>query len=100
MNAWWKSEIPVPENAKPTDRVWVVDELHNRVTNRKIGKDTMKHGAFPSCTVYVGCSKDDAYRALLEHRKQVLDAAKLALERAERSMNSALSLASREGVSP
>lgn len=107
MNTTWYEGITLPENAKADDRVWTVYRFHNRVTNRRIGGWAIKCGAFSPDIVFVGDSKDAAYRGMLEHRQHELQAAKLALEnakldlkRVEWLMNSALDLAAREGISP
>ena len=90
--------IPVPPGATKDDRVWIVDRFHNRITNRTIGRDIIRCGHFPSCTVSVTATKEEAVSAMLAHRAAVLDDARKYLAGAERAMESALAIAAREGA--
>lgn len=90
--------IPVHRGATKDDRVWVVDRFHNRITNRKIGRDIIRCGHFPSCTVSVTATKEEAVAAMLAHRAAVLDDARKYLAGAERAMESALAIAARDGA--
>ena len=96
---YFRECIPVPMNATKDDRVWVANRFHNRITNRKIGRDLIRVGSFPDNLICVSLTKQQAVEGLLAHREMELECAKKELARAERAMKSALEVAGRDRTS-